>query len=485
MLLRVLLVTNGPKLRDRLMGMLEDLDIALAHTRARKAFWDRVSQEAADLIIISRDCLPEPVEETVAAIRGLPDRPELLVVWSQEDPEERARLLIAGCYAVLYDGLSDATLRETIQSFVVRRRDAGVDRIRREIGQVEYRLSDFDSDNPAMKSFMNLVRRVVEPDSSLLILGETGVGKERLARAIHAEGPRASEPFIAVNCAALPETLLDAELFGYVKGAFTGASGDRRGYFELAHCGTVFLDEIGELPKHLQVKLLRVLQERMIQRLGSEEPFAIDVRIMAASNRDLEREIDDNRFRRDLYYRLGVITLEVPPLREHAEDIPHLLEQYLQEFRVRLGRSASSFSREAMEILGRYRWPGNIRELINVVERAVILSQGAVLTVLDLPRVLVEECIGGSLPAAGASVTGAGLAFATEDLLTKPWKNTRRRVLGHLEHAYLVRRLTRSRGRVRAAAEESGVSPRTLYQMMKRHGLRKEDYRSLTRPGNS
>ncbi|UCF32753.1 MAG: sigma-54-dependent Fis family transcriptional regulator [Phycisphaerales bacterium] len=485
MLVRVLLLTNSPRLRHRLSRLLDDLDITLTHTGGRKVFWDRVTQEPADLVIVSRSCLPDPIEETVAVIRGLPDRPDLLVVWDEEDPEERARLLIAGCFAVLFEGLPDETLREAIQSFVVRRRDASVDRIRREIAETEYRLTDFDSPNPAMKSFMNVVRRVVEPDSSLLILGETGVGKERLARAIHAESPRASEPFIPVNCAALPETLLDAELFGHVKGAFTGASGDRRGYFELAHCGTVFLDEIGELPKHLQIKLLRVLQERMIQRLGSEEPIAVDVRIMAASNRDLEQEIDQNRFRRDLYYRLGVVTLEVPPLREHPEDIPHLLEQYLQEFRARFGRPVASFSREAMDILGRYRWPGNIRELINVVERAVILSQGVVLTVSDLPRVLVEQCTAGSLPAVGSCVTVSGLAVASEDLLTKPWKNMRRQVLGYLEQAYLVRQLTKAHGRVNDAAENSGVSPRTLYEMMKRHSLRKEDYRTKKRPRSS
>jgi DNA-binding NtrC family response regulator len=223
----------------------------------------------------------------------------------------------------------------------------------------------------------------------------------------------------------------------------------------------------------------------MIQRLGSEEPVAVDVRIMAASNRDLEQEIDHNRFRRDLYYRLGVVTLEVPPLREHPEDIPQLLEQYLQEFRSRFGRPVSAFSREAMEILARYNWPGNIRELINVVERAVILSQGVVLTVSDLPRVLVEQCAGGVLPGVGYAGPAAGWAAPPEDLMKKPWKDARRHMLGSLEHAYLVRQLTRARGRVNVAAEQSGMSPRTLYEMMKRHGLRKEDYRPKQRRTSS
>ena len=218
-------------------------------------------------------------------------------------------------------------LLETLRSLVERRRQDGLRRLKAERPEERYSLNDFVLVSPAMQRFVAVARRVVAADSSLLILGETGVGKERLARAIHAESPRARGPFVAVNCGALPEGLLESELFGHERGAFTGAVASRKGHFELAHEGTIFLDEIGEMPLHLQVKLLRVLEERRLQRVGGQRPIAIDVRVMAATNRDLEAEMGAGRFRNDLYYRLAVVTLTLPPLRDRAEDIPDLVEQ--------------------------------------------------------------------------------------------------------------------------------------------------------------
>ncbi len=477
MLLRVHIVAHRAPLAQRMTEILEPLGLSVTCGATRGPFWDRVG-EAGDLLIASHPALPEPIEETVAAIRNLPDHPELIVIWNRENPEERARLLIAGCFAVLYSRLPDETMRQAIQSFVLRRHDASVERIRREIAETDYRLSDFDSPNPVMKGFLNIVRRVVEPDSSLLVLGETGVGKERLARAIHSESPRASQPFIPVNCAAMPETLLDGELFGYVRGAFTGATRDRRGYFELGHGGTIFLDEIGELPKHLQVKLLRVLQERMIQPLGSEETIEIDVRIMAATNRNLEVEIEDGRFRRDLYYRLGVVTLEIPPLRRHPEDIPKLLERYLREFKDRLGRPVTAFSDEAVQVLSEYGWPGNIRELINVVERAIILCQGQFLTIHDLPNAIVEKrALDRTLPVAHGIHSGAAIDQEHTHLIDKPWKDVRDSHLNELEREYLHRLLSITRGRLVDASAHSGISSRAVYAMMRKHGFKKEDFR--------
>ncbi len=477
MLVRVHIVVHRPQLAERMIELLSPLGVSLTCGPTRGPFWDRVG-DAGDLIIASRPALPEPIDETVAAIRNLPDHPELIVIWNKEDPEERARLLIAGCFAVLYSRLPDETMRQAILSFVIRRHDTGVDRIRRDVAETECRLADFESPNPAMKSFLNIVRRVIAPDSSLLILGETGVGKERLARAIHAESPRASHPFIPVSCAALPETLLDGELFGHVRGAFTGASRDRRGYFELAHGGTVFLDEIGELPKHLQVKLLRVLQERIIQRLGSESVFELDVRVMAATNRDLEAEIENGSFRRDLYYRLGVVTLEIPPLRKHREDIPRLLERYLQDFKARLGRPVSAFSDDAMNVLSDYEWPGNIRELINVVERAIILCRGHVLTIHDLPKMIVEKHDFARFVPGESVLTPDSLGDNEHgQLIDKPWKDVRDNYVRQLEREYLQLLLSATRGRLIDAADRGEISSRALYAMMDKHGFTKEQFR--------
>ena len=324
-----------------------------------------------------------------------------------------------------------------------------------------------------MQSFLRIVNRVVEPDSSLLIQGETGVGKERLARGIHTASPRSSSPFVPVILSAFPDSLVEGELFGYEKGAFTGAIRARRGCFEMAHGGTIFLDEIGELPLHIQVKLLRVLQERVIQRLGSEETIPVDVRVMAATNRDLYEETQAGTFRRDLYYRLSVVTLDVPSLRMHAEDIPKLADRYLDHFRVRLNRNVSSFSDEAMSALTRYSWPGNIRELINIVERSVLMCDGGQITLSDLPRSIANTAIN-SIESNGA----CGIdALIGSDWQSRPWKDVRNELIALCEQSYFEQQLRNNHGNVEETAQCAGINPRSLYDLMKRHGLKKEEYR--------
>lgn len=472
MLIRLLVLADGPQLTERIIGLVDELDVDATEAPTKGNFWDRVAEEPADLILLSHTLLGNPTDETIASIRALPEGPDVVVLWKAEIPVERARLLTAGCSAVLQEDLPDEALRDVLEALSERRRHISDDRLRREFVEPEYRLSDFDSVNPMMRSFMRMVRRMVEPDSSLLILGETGVGKERLARAIHLAGPRRREPFIPINCAAFPESLLEGELFGYEEGAFTGATADRRGYFESAHGGTIFLDEIGELPKHLQVKLLRVLQERTIQPLGSEKEIEIDVRVMAATNRDLEDEIKQKRFRRDLFYRLGVVTLEIPPLREHPEDIPALLQRYLENFRSRMGRAVYRIAPDALEALCQYDWPGNIRELINVIERAVILCEGDLITLRELPSGVGDGQKLHPLP------NFYGEAADESVLLEQSWHELRQQTLDSLELRYLTALLVECRGHLNEAAIRSGIKPRTLYQMMKRHGLDKREFKS-------
>ena len=326
-----------------------------------------------------------------------------------------------------------------------------------------------------MREFLRLARKVVDADSSLLLLGETGTGKERLARAVHEEGRRRGGPFVAVNCGAFPETLLESELFGHEQGAFTGATQARKGYFEQADEGTLFLDEIGELPLHLQVKLLRALEERRVRRLGAERQMPVDVRLMAATNRDLEQEVEANRFRRDLYYRLAVVTLTLPPLRERVEDIPVLIETYVEQFRVALNRPIRGIQPTALAALTRYGWPGNVRELINVVERAVLLSPGPEIGVADLPRAI-------STPGAGVSVQGAARPAEPAAWRGKPLGEARREVVGAFEKAYLTDLLRATGGRIGETARQAGLSERSLYELMRRHGLRKEVFRPARRP---
>ncbi len=236
-------------------------------------------------------------------------------------------------------------------------------------------------ESPAIQRVLQQAEQVAPLPSTVLLLGETGVGKEVLAQTIHERSPRRHRPMVRVSCAAIPSTLIESELFGHERGAYTGAIGRQAGRFEAAHQSTLFLDEIGELSTDVQVKLLRVLQDHVIERLGSTHPLKVDVRIIAATNRDLEKAVADGKFREDLYYRLNVFPIAIPPLRERVEDIPVLAHQFIAEFSRSLGKSIDSISIESLRHLERYHWPGNVRELRNVIERAVILARGTELSI--------------------------------------------------------------------------------------------------------
>jgi two-component system response regulator HydG len=252
--------------------------------------------------------------------------------------------------------------------------------------------SDLVGDSPAMRDVLDLVRRVADSQVPVLLLGETGTGKGLIARAIHAESSRASEPFVAVNCAAIPETLLESELFGHVKGAFTGASADRVGLFAQAQHGTLFLDEIAELSAPLQAKLLHVLETGQVRAVGSDRERRVDARVIAATHRDLRRRVADNAFREDLLYRLDVVSIEIPALRARRSDLPHLIEHFLPRALSRNTRiSPLRFSRAAMDALSSYAWPGNVRELEHLIERLVLLCREDEVSLADLPKSITDS----------------------------------------------------------------------------------------------
>ena len=303
-----------------------------------------------------------------------------------------------------------------------------------------------------MIEVLELVERAAEYKTTVLLTGESGTGKEVLARAIHAQSPRRNEAFVAVNCAAIPENLLESELFGHAKGAFTGADRARRGLFVEADGGTLFLDEIGELPVPLQAKLLRVLQEEEVRPVGESKPRRVDVRVLAATARDLEREVEAGRFREDLFYRLNVLRIVVPPLRERRADIPLLVDHFLARFREALGKPVRILTDEALEKLVAHRWPGNVRELENVIERAVILSSGPRLTPADLP----------------ANVTAPAAAHASGgDEGDLSLRRARRAV-----EVELIRRALEATGGNRThAARRLGISHRALLYKLKEYGI--------------
>ncbi len=309
-------------------------------------------------------------------------------------------------------------------------------------------LRDLESKSPKMHTVFELAKVAAQSNSTILILGESGTGKEVLARAIHAESPRRTGPFVAVSCAALTETLLESELFGHEKGAFTGATFRKKGKFELAHGGTLFLDEIGDISQKLQLDLLRALEERRFYRVGGTEPIHVDARIIAATNRDLKKAVDEGRFREDLYYRLNVIAVTLPPLRERKEDIPILVDHFLEQLAMELGKRVEGLSAEATDLLMRYHWPGNVRELKNILERGAVVAKGALIEPDDL---------GLSPPENNGSETDSGES------------------LREMERHHILRVLKEQEWNITRSAQVLGIDRVTLYNKIKRYGLREED----------
>lgn len=325
-------------------------------------------------------------------------------------------------------------------------------RLLREQLREKFKVDFIVSNSRPMEEALNLVGLVAPSQATVLILGESGTGKELIARAIHYASPRAEKPFIKVNCAALPETLLESELFGHEKGAFTGAVARRIGRFEQADQGSIFLDEIGDLSLPLQMKLLRVLQEKEFERVGSNQTIKVDVRVIAATNRHLEEAIKKGTFREDLYYRLNVVTISLPPLRERKEDIPLLIEHFLKKYREENKKEVVGLSKEAHALLMQYDYPGNVRELENIIERAVVLCRGEIITVNELPLNIRE--------------------FNIEEFY-KEGKEGRNlpHILEEIERHMILEALKKRGGIQTKAAADLGISERVLRYKMKKYGI--------------
>ncbi|MCS7278866.1 MAG: sigma-54 dependent transcriptional regulator [Thermodesulfobacteriaceae bacterium] len=313
--------------------------------------------------------------------------------------------------------------------------------------------------SPAIKEIKELILKAAPTDTTVLIFGESGVGKELVAKLIHLYSTRAKGPFVEINCAGIPDTLIEAELFGYEKGAFTGAQTSKKGKFEQAEGGTIFLDEVGDMSLSAQAKVLRVLQERKIERLGGVRPIEVDVRIIGATNKNLQEEIKKGNFREDLFYRLNVFPIYIPPLRERKEDIPFLVEEFLEELALKTGLGRKRLKGEVLSALMKYHWPGNVRELKNFIERLVIISPDLEITYEDLPldfRNLIE-----SLPSKGTSEPW----FQEKDYKTAKWL---------FEKEFLRRKLLEFKGNISQTAKEIGLERAYLQKKIKELGL-KED----------
>lgn len=447
---RILVVDDDESMRDMLSIMLrkEGYDVTLAGS-GQEAL-QRVGEFGFDCII------------TDIRMRGV-DGHELLREIKKLDPESCVMMMTAyssveSVIEALRDGAADyfvksrttteeikLRLRKVLESEQLRRENV---RLRRELGR-RGRPTELIGDSPAFRRLLEVIDRVAGAESTVVIAGESGTGKELVAREIHLRSPRANGPFVTINCGALPETLLESELFGHLRGSFTGAHKDKQGLFQVANGGSLFLDEVGETSGAIQVKLLRALQEREVVPVGGTKPVPIDVRLLAATNTDLEQAVAEGAFRADLFYRLNVIPIRVPPLRERIEDIPRLVDHFIKLYCEAFSIPLKTITGDALEVLQTYSWPGNVRELQNTIERAVVLHEGSSIERADLPeRVLTRA------PAPVGPVQDRG-----------------ERSLRQLERDEIERLLAETGGDKTKVAQVLGIHLSTLYRKIRAYGI--------------
>jgi DNA-binding NtrC family response regulator len=430
-------------------GSAEEARAAVAASRPDAILLDLVMAGEDGLTLLRR--LREGGDET-----------PVLIVTALDTAKTAVDALKSGATDYIVKGFDIEELRKRVGN-ILKLAELGAEneRLRREL-VAEGQFGRMLGSAAAMRRVFEMAERVAPTDTTVLILGESGTGKDLLAQEIHARSPRASKPFIAVNCAALPENLIESELFGYERGAFTGATQQRKGKFELAHGGTLFLDEIGDMNAVTQAKVLRALENRQIERLGGTHSIDVDARVVSATHRDLPAEISAGRFREDLYYRLRVVTLELPPLREHKDDVALLAETFLAQLSARHGRTAR-LSREAAELLRRYDWPGNVRELRNVLERTLVLSDGDEIRAADLPGE-VRSGVSATGSAGGERSDGAS-AFLKEG----DFREAKRK----FEIAYLKRKLEEHHWNVSQTATQIGLHRQSLQEKLRELGIQR------------
>lgn len=389
--------------------------------------------------------------ELLGALAKLPAKPPVIIVTAHGTIDSAVEAVKLGAFDYMTKPLDKQKIlmavRKACERNEILKENA---RLKRELYD-RFRMEGIIARSPRMREIVDMIRKIADSPATVMILGESGTGKELAARAVHYNSPRRNKPFTAVNCAAIPETLFESELFGHEPGAFTGATSRRAGLFEISNGGTLFLDEVGELPLAMQSKLLRVLQDREVRRVGGKETLRVDVRIISATNRDLEQEMAKGAFREDLFYRLSVVNIELPPLRERSEDIPLLVEHFVQKFNAEFNRTLRTVDDEAMVVLRSHSWPGNVRQLASVLERAVLLGDGEVLSGPIIKRQLAPRK---TAPRSPFELPEEGLDFE------------------QLERELLQKALLRTNGVASRAARLLHMNYKAFLYRMEKFGLR-------------
>jgi two-component system response regulator HydG len=443
----ILIVDDDPGHRGMLTTLLADWGFRVEAAADGETAVARCREQAFDLILMDVRMTGISGIEALKEIKAYNPAIPILIMTAYSDVETAVEAIKAGAYDYLTKPLDFEDLRLTMERALDHASLRDENKTLRQTLAASFDTGGIIGQSPSMRRLMEMLATIAPSEATVMVTGESGTGKELIARAIHANSPRRQGPYIAVNCAALAETLLESELFGHEKGAFTGAEKRREGRFLAADKGTIFLDEIGEMPLSMQVKLLRAIQEREIQRVGGDQTLKIDVRIVAATNRNLIAEVGSGRFRQDLYYRLNVVALALPPLREREEDIPLLAAHFLRKFVEKNDKHIKGFTPEAMDRMLKHSWPGNVRELENAVERAVVLALGEYISERELPPAL-------SGGAEGVRTEGSFAHLTLEEL----------------ERLAILDALDASGGNKSEAARRLGITRKTMHAKLAKYG---------------
>ncbi len=465
---RVLVVDDEPTLRRSLARLLLARGMEVLTADDGAAAIDVMEHQKIDVALV--DLMMPKVDgmQVLDRVRSEHVGVEVIMMTAFGDVETAVKAVRAGAFHFLTKPFrsNDEVVVAVMKAAEHRRLVDRTEMLEKRLEQME-KFGELIGNSPGMQEVYRLAMGVAPTSSTALILGESGTGKELTARAIHQHSPRADAPFVAVNCSAIPVDLVESELFGHVRGAFTGATTTREGLFESANRGTIFLDEVGDLPPLAQVKLLRVLQEGEIKRVGSNETRTVDVRVVAATNVDLKKRIADGRFREDLFYRLNVVAIELPPLRDRAEDVPLLAYHFLEKYAARARRDVRRIAPEAMRLLQRQPWPGNVRELENAIEYAVVFCRDDTLAPTDLPFGRSSAA-----PVVGNSTAGATLPDGLVDL---PYREAKIRAVVAFESEYFSAVLRRAGGNISEAARQAGLDRSNFRRAAKRAGALARD----------
>ena len=453
--INILLVDDEEPIREAMLLLLKAADYRITACASGQEALQTLANEQFDIIITDL-FLPDITGiDILTKAKGLFPSLEVILITGHASAETAVRAMKEGAFDYITKPLNFEELRMILAKAVEKQRLLSENVYLKKQLRDKYEFSNIIGNSPAMQKVFTRISKVIKTDSTILILGDSGTGKELIAKAIHSNGPRRDKPFIAVHCGAIPENLLESELFGHTKGSFTGAIRDKIGKFEAANHGTIFLDEIATLPMHLQIKLLRVLQEQEVERIGSNRQIKLDVRIISATNVNLEEEVKKGNFRDDLFYRLNVIPVTLPPLRDRVEDILQLVRHFLAKYCKEMDRPLMSIAKEVLMALEIYKWPGNVRELENVVERTVALTEGDQIALDDLP-------------------TNITRAYSEQEEM--PTRITSRgvdmvKVLSDIERKMIIDALSLADGVKARAAALLNLNRTTLVEKMRRLGM--------------